>query len=163
VAVGTERDRLLRLAAELDTELGCVSDDGDEQWAHTAGGSAALSAWSAEQMHILSEPDERLVVAFRDALGKVASGAWASRGGAMAEVEDLVPIGIVGGLDGAEFVMRGEILTGGIGRLWDLLPSFVYLVTVPIIGQEEALGLSRRTSEMLAAERGDGGGAAPSS
>lgn len=157
MSAGTGRERLLQLAAKLDIELGCISDDGEEQWARAASIPTSRSAWYSEQMHILSEPDERLVVAIRDALGRVASGAWAKRSTAAAEVEELVPSGIVGGLDGAEFVMRGQILIGGIGRLWDLLPSFVYLVTVPIIGQEEALGLSRRTAELLAAEGGDGG------
>jgi hypothetical protein len=34
------------------------------------------------------------------------------------------------------------------------MPSFVFLVTLPILDHDQALGLSRRTSELIKAAQG---------
>lgn len=52
-------------------------------------------------------------------------------------------------LDGVETVMRGELLNGGIDRVAAQLPSFVFLVTLPILGQDDALALSGDTSQLV--------------
>jgi AcrR family transcriptional regulator len=54
-----------------------------------------------------------------------------------------------GVLGGVEAVVRGEIVAGRTEELPRLLPDFVYAVTVPFLGQEEALRLSRRAREIL--------------
>lgn len=45
--------------------------------------------------------------------------------------------------------MRGELARGNANQLPALMPSFVFLVTLPIVEQDEALNLSRRASELL--------------
>jgi hypothetical protein len=57
-------------------------------------------------------------------------------------------------LDGAELVMRGELIRGNGTRLGALVPSFVFLVTLPMVEQDEALALSQRAGELLAGARG---------
>jgi hypothetical protein len=49
--------------------------------------------------------------------------------------------------------MRGELLSGNAAQLPQLLPSFVFLVALPIVDQDRALELSRRTSELIEEER----------
>lgn len=148
---GTERDRLLRLAAELDVKLGFAEAEKGKGHAEELGVSDSMGAWAFEAM--LSDEDDRLVLALRAALARVASGAWNEKEVTVAELEALVPSAIVGALDGAEFVMRGEIMTGGIQRLPALIPSFLYLVTVTIVGQEEAIRYAERAGRLLEASR----------
>jgi len=45
--------------------------------------------------------------------------------------------------------MRGELLAGDAERIAILMPSFVFLVVLPIVGQDEALALSRRTAQLV--------------
>ena len=52
-------------------------------------------------------------------------------------------------LDGVEMVIRGELVRGNAGQLPALMPSFVFVVTLPIVKQDEALTLSQRTSELI--------------
>jgi hypothetical protein len=67
-----------------------------------------------------------------------------------------VPENAVGAaLDGAELVIRGELVRGNADRLADLMPSFVFLVTLPIVDQDEALALSRRAAELVEGELGE--------
>ncbi len=57
-------------------------------------------------------------------------------------------------LGGAELLMRTELLAGRAERMAAMLPAFAYLVTLPYLGQEEALHLQRRTGELI--ESGSG-------
>jgi hypothetical protein len=54
-------------------------------------------------------------------------------------------------LDGAESVIRGELLFGNADRLPALMPGFVFLVVLPVVDQDRALELSRRTEELIQA------------
>jgi hypothetical protein len=98
---------------------------------------------------LLSPEEESLVEAVRQGLAKLAAAVEKDRpqraGGE----------GAVGAaLDGVEMVMRGELVIGKAERLPDLMPSFVFLVTLPIVDQDEALQLSRRAAELVEAELG---------
>jgi AcrR family transcriptional regulator len=55
-----------------------------------------------------------------------------------------------GVLGGAEAVVRREIVAGRTEQLPRLLPDLAYGVTVPFLGQEEALRLAGRARELLA-------------
>ena len=59
---------------------------------------------------------------------------------------------MIAALDGAELVMRGEILLGNGARLWVMVPSFAFLATLPVTGKERALALSRRVEELMKEE-----------
>jgi hypothetical protein len=84
-----------------------------------------------------------LVAAVRNGLERVAMAAGAARQAAPAEEA------VGAALDGAEMVVRGELVCGKPARVATLLPSFVFLVTLPLVEQDEALKLSRRTAELL--------------
>jgi hypothetical protein len=51
-------------------------------------------------------------------------------------------------------VMRGELVRGNGEKLASLLPDFVFLVTLPMVEQAEALKLSRRAAELLEGQLG---------
>lgn len=91
----------------------------------------------------LPSQDESLVETLKRALAKVA----ASVGGAD-EATEATERAVGAALDGAERVIRGELATGESGQLVMLMPSFVFLVTLPIVSQDEAIHLSRRASEL---------------
>ncbi len=50
--------------------------------------------------------------------------------------------------------MRGELVMGNADRLPALMPSFVFLVVLPVVGQDRAFELSKRTSTLLEAALG---------
>ena len=52
-------------------------------------------------------------------------------------------------LDGAEMVIRGELLRGNAAKRLTLMPSFVFLVSLPVVDQDRALELSRRTERLV--------------
>lgn len=54
-----------------------------------------------------------------------------------------------GALAAAESLIVGQILAGNTERLPELLPDIVYIVTVPYLGQEEALRQSREAEKTL--------------
>jgi AcrR family transcriptional regulator len=54
-----------------------------------------------------------------------------------------------GALAAAESLIVGQILAGNTGRLPELLPDIVYIVTVPYLGQDEALRQSREAEKSL--------------
>lgn len=62
-----------------------------------------------------------------------------------------------GAIAAAESLIVGQILAGNTERLRDLVPDVVYVLTIPYLGQEEALRLSREAesspSEPARAER----------
>jgi AcrR family transcriptional regulator len=59
-----------------------------------------------------------------------------------------------GALAAAESLIVGQILTGNTERLSELLPDIVYIVTVPYLGQDEALRQSREAEKSLRAGTG---------
>jgi AcrR family transcriptional regulator len=54
-----------------------------------------------------------------------------------------------GSLAGAESLIVGQILAGNTERLSELLPDIVYIVTVPYLGQDEALRQSREAEKSV--------------
>jgi AcrR family transcriptional regulator len=60
-------------------------------------------------------------------------------------------------LGGAEAVVRREVVAGRIGDLPRYLPDFIYAATIPFLGQDEALRLVRRASELLIETAWDSG------
>lgn len=57
-----------------------------------------------------------------------------------------------GALAAAESLIVGQILAGNTERLPELLPDIVYIVTVPYLGQDEALRQSREAERSLGPE-----------
>jgi hypothetical protein len=55
----------------------------------------------------------------------------------------------LGVLGGAEALIRRELATGRAAELPRLLPDFVYVATVPFLGQEESLRLARQAADLL--------------
>jgi AcrR family transcriptional regulator len=55
-------------------------------------------------------------------------------------------------LAAAEQLIVGQILAGNTERLPELLPDIVYIVTIPYLGQDEALRQSREAEKLLQAE-----------
>jgi hypothetical protein len=136
--VQTGDEALLRIADQLCAELGYRDND-----AEVPGAQSPLRGDGGGLADILSPQDESLVAAMRERLAKVAAAAGTTTG-------DGVPENAVGAaLDGAELVIRGELVRGNAERLADLMPSFVFLVTLPIVDQDKALDLSHRTSELI--------------
>jgi AcrR family transcriptional regulator len=54
-----------------------------------------------------------------------------------------------GALAAAESLIVGQILAGNTERLLELLPDVVYIVTIPYLGQDEALRQSREAERSL--------------
>jgi AcrR family transcriptional regulator len=55
----------------------------------------------------------------------------------------------LGVLGGAQAIIRRELAAGRAERLPRLLPDCVYIATVPFLGQEEALRLTRQAEQLL--------------
>jgi hypothetical protein len=146
VLAGNEREALLRVADQLSFELGYAGDE------EIPGEHSGLGGEEGAMAGILNSEDELLVTEIRRGLAKVAAAAL--DGG---EQEGANESAVGAALDGAEMVMRGEIVMGNAGQLPALLPGFVFLVTLPVVDQDRALQLSRRTKELLGgASRGIG-------
>jgi AcrR family transcriptional regulator len=54
-----------------------------------------------------------------------------------------------GALAAAESLIVGQILSGNTERLPELLPDIVYIVTIPYLGQDEALRQTREAEKLL--------------
>jgi AcrR family transcriptional regulator len=60
----------------------------------------------------------------------------------------------LGALGGAEAIVRREVAAGRAAQLPRLLPDFVYSATVPYLGQEDALRLTREARRIADSEAG---------
>jgi hypothetical protein len=131
---GTERKRLLRVHSDLS--------EGDGNPARAQRREA--EGLAAERPLVdarLGEDDEQLVTELRAGLAKLAGLRQGEPGEATAAVR--------GALDGAEFVVRGDLLLGRSATLPQLLPSFVVLVLLPLLGKPEALRAAERAARLL--------------
>jgi hypothetical protein len=90
---------------------------------------------------VLGAEDEALVAQLRETLAGIASTL--SKGTREPAVR-----AIKTALDGAEFVIRSELLSGNADRVVRLLPSFVFLVALPVADHDRAIELSLRTAEL---------------
>jgi hypothetical protein len=139
VEAGDQHETLLGVADQLCAELGYP--DGDEQM---PGARSALAGSGGGATGVISPQDESLVATLRRSLAKVAAAA---AGAVRPEAADQSAVSAA--LDGAELVMRGELARGNGAQLPALMPSFVFLVTLPVVEQDQALHLSRRTAELI--------------
>jgi hypothetical protein len=97
---------------------------------------------------ILSAEDELAVTNLGDGLAKIAAALSSS-------AEPSSPNAVQVALHAAEMVMRGELMNGSGNCLPDLMPSFVFLVALPIVDQDRALELSLRAAELIEQELED--------
>jgi hypothetical protein len=138
VLAGNERDALLRVADELSLELGYAGGG-----AEVPGAPSKLGSEGGPLAGILSAEDELFVARMRRGLAKVVAAVAAGR-------EGNAPEGALGAaLDGAEMVIRGELVSGNAGQLPELMPSFVFLVVLPVVTEDEALDLSKRMARLV--------------
>jgi hypothetical protein len=143
VLPANEREGLRRAADQLCAELG-YSGAGEAP----PRANSLLAEGDAESiLGSLSPEDESLVAAIRRSLAKLAAAVAAGS-------PTGVPRSEVGALlDATELVMRAELARAHAKQLPDLLPSFVFLVTLPIVGQDEALELSQRAARLVESMR----------
>jgi hypothetical protein len=135
VVAGNEREVLLAVANQLSVELG---------YAEGGEGSYGESTWlGGGEAPGLNAEDELLVSRMRRALANVAAAASGGGPGSVAESA------VRAALDGIEAVLRGELASGNADQLSELLPSFVFLVTLPVVHQDRALALSRRVERLI--------------
>jgi hypothetical protein len=128
---------LLRVVDQLCAELGgtAVREDDLDSPLNRDGMSG-----------LLTPEEESLVARLRRGLAKVAAAVSAK------EPDDGPKAAVRAALDGAEMVMRGELASGNAEQLPSLMPSFVFMVTLPAVDQDGALDLSRRTAELIERE-----------
>ena len=98
---------------------------------------------------VLGLEDESLVSGLRRALVKVAAALDA-------DPEDAHLNRVRFAIDSAEMATLGELMAGNASRLPRLLPSFVFMVALPVAGQDLALKLSQRAAELVDSEMGPG-------
>jgi hypothetical protein len=138
VQAGDQGEVLLRVTDRLLDELASATPLGAPGARSTLGDEGVMAG-------ILGADEEQLVRRVRESLARIAAMLDTGH-------EDPPIPAVAAALGGAEMVMRGELVSGGAGRLPRLLPSFVFLVALPIVEQDRALVLSRRTSELIAEE-----------
>jgi hypothetical protein len=137
VLAENERRALLRVADQLSIELGY--SEGEE----ILGAHSPLGGEDGVVVGALDSEDEALVARLRRALAKIAAAIDA---GADREA-NVRAIGAA--LDGAEMVMRGELVKGNAAQLPVLMPGFVFVVALAVADQDRALELSQRTSALI--------------
>ena len=116
-AEGIERRRLIQVLSDLSNE-GCTKTLAQHLQAEPVAPNSGL------------EQDEQLVTELRAGLERLAG---------LRLGEPVEPPALLWALDGAEFVVRSDILLGQSARLPHRLPSFVFLVLLPLLGKPEAL------------------------
>ena len=138
---GNQREALLAVADQLSIELG-YAEGGEPPaaYARFRGEGAVVG--------ILNSEDEHLVMALRTALANLAAALGRGSDAARSAVAGAAA------LDGAEMVMRGELVIGNAEALPHLMPSFVFLVALPVVDQDRALELARRATRLLQAAIG---------
>lgn len=135
--IGIDGEELLAIVDRLCAELG----DGEKGAGGGGGGDASVLDrdlhWES-----LSDGEESLVLEIRSRLAGLAAALEVE------PVETVCRRAVGVALDGSELLMRGEISRGNIVQLPKYLPSFVFLVALPLAGRDEAMGLSRRAAEL---------------
>jgi hypothetical protein len=139
VGAGGQSEPLIAAMEKLCAELG--ADDPGPPESTLADRRLAGSDLNTE--------DELLVRRLRTYLARIAAALGR---GELDFSHPLIPQMV---LDGAEMMMRGEIIKGNRERLAQMMPDFVFLVAMPGVDQDRALELSRRTSDLIQAARED--------
>ena len=143
MGAGDYGEALIRATDLLGAELPAAGDSGE-----TAGSNPTLGE-KGLMGGVLSAEDDLLVRKLRASLTKIAAALTSS------EPDFSHPLIVQMVLDGAEMMMRGEILKGNRERLSQLMPDFVFLVALPIVDQDRALELSQRASALIQEALGD--------
>lgn len=136
---GNQREALLRVADQLCAQLGRA--DADQSFPDDR--SVLIGCDSGGIWSTLDNEDELLVATVRRRLGTMVAAVGAAR------LEGVPLTAVCTALDGAELVMRGELVSGNVARLLEMMPSFVFLVTLPVVEHDEALDLSQRTQALV--------------
>jgi hypothetical protein len=137
---GAERERLLRALSELASEMG-GERAAAQPWVGAAGPQVEALGVKWPPSARLGEADEQFVRRLRGGLASLARSLPA---------EPAVDVaGVRRALEGAEFVTRREIRRGRAAGLPKLLPTFAYLVSLPLLGQAGALRVSKRATRLL--------------
>jgi hypothetical protein len=126
-AEGIERRRLIQVLSDLSDE-GRTDAPARHSQAETFASNSRL------------DQDEQLVTELRAGLARLAG---------LRPGEPVEPLAVQGALEGAEFVVRSDILSGQSERLTQRLPSFVFLVLLPLLGKSEALSAADRAARLL--------------
>jgi hypothetical protein len=132
---GKESELLLHVMDRLCAELGDADHPREVITTNVRARKNAISG-------VLSPEEEALVTSIRGCLAKIAAAATGTR---RHEGHDAVSVA----LDGAELVIRGELARGRSAQLAPLVPSFVFLVTLPVLDQDKALEISQRATELI--------------
>jgi hypothetical protein len=127
---------LLSVTGQLSAELGYSEGEELPDW-HSELRPEKLMAG------ILDSEEEALVAALRRALAGLAFALGAGEG------EEVNEGGVSATLDGIEMVIRVELMGGKGAQLPALLPGFVFLVALSVVGQDRALELSRRSAKLI--------------
>lgn len=133
---GNYGEVLLRAADQLCAELGFSG-------AQPVPGSRSVLARGEAMEGILSVRDEALARRVRTTLAQIAAALGFTG-------EELRAPVVIVALDGAEMALRGELASGNGEELPRLMPSLVFLVALPLVDEDRALELSRRTAELIA-------------
>lgn len=139
VRAGKRHEALLRFADQLCAKLG-IAEDAENL--PTAGWYVSGTDGGG-MLDVISLEDEVLVATMRRGLTMVATALTAGR------PKEASRSAVSAALDRTELVMRGELLTDNPEKLPALIPSFVFLVTLPIVELDRALDLAGRTSELI--------------
>jgi hypothetical protein len=133
-------ETLVRVADQLCAEL---------PRAKTSEAGAVEAALVGEPLMkgILGSEEESLVRGLRGALVRIAATLGTG-------LEDAQLRRVRVAIDGAEMATRGELLTGNAWHLPRLLPSFIFMVALPIVEQDLALKLSQRAAALVDKEIG---------
>ena len=137
VTGGDERQALAEIADRLCAEFG-YPIAGDDPGDLALGEEERADGMFARN---LGEEDERLVAAARLSLTRLAAALRAAH---RRQMPDTAYHAL---LNGAEVMMRNELVGGK--PISTLMPSFVFLISLPLVEQDEALELSRRTAALL--------------
>jgi hypothetical protein len=123
--------------------LGRLRDELPDAGAHDRQGEAhptlAEKGWTAG---VLGAEDVALMTKVREALAELAARLSADGEGPPAEA-------VAATLDAAEMAVLGELVFEREDRLPQLMPGLVFLVALPISGQERALELSHRATALI--------------
>lgn len=137
---GNYGEVLLQVTDQLCAELG-FAESGPTPGARSVLGVKGVMGG------ILSPEDEALSRRVREALARIATACGFTGDAPRSRV-------VLAALDGAEMALRGELVAGNPEQLLQLIPSLVFLVVLPLVDQDQALALSRRTAELISAARG---------
>jgi hypothetical protein len=133
-----EQQALTGFADRLLAELGLATDAQGPAESELKPAEPRLSPVGGDD---LSPEDEQLIALARDSLARIARALGAERSLTAPD------IAIPALLNGAELVMRREVADGR--SVSTLMPSFVFLISLPAVDQDTALDLSRRTASLL--------------